>query len=114
MKTESINEEQMLEILDGACEGSTVSLTYEAGDMRTDKAKMDAERSVREGVGKNYHFGPLTKIWKNKNGKFVFSVFTDTRDTIKPDGTITRGNYRTYNPSLGKLTSLSVVSKKTN
>jgi hypothetical protein len=108
---EALSEEQMDQILEGVGPGSLVFVSYLAGRPPTEKALVESERAGREGLARRHYFGTLSSVWTTKEGDRVMRVFSDTRDTLQKDGSLTVGAWRTYNPTLGKLLTLKVVHK---
>ena len=111
MKT--LAESDVQQILGNVRPGSVVFLSYIAGRPPTAKAVVEAERTVKkDGIARRHVLGNLTEVFSSKKGDLCVRVFADTRDTLKKDGTLIRGGYRTYNVNLGKLLHLAVISEQ--
>jgi hypothetical protein len=105
-----LTADDVSEILKDVGPGSLLFLSYLAGKEPTERALLEAERTVREeGIAKRHVLGALSQVWESKKGDLCVRVFADTRDTINKDGSKTRGAWRTYNPNLGQLLSLEVI-----
>lgn len=106
---DQIRLEQMLRDINP---GSLLFVSYRAGRIPTPKAILEAERAVKhEGIPRRYALGTLTNMWIAKNGDTILTMYVDTRDTLKGDGSLKKGAYRSFNPSLGELLFLEVIEE---
>lgn len=103
-----MDEREMLEKLNGVPEGATLFVSYLAGRKPTARAFREAERARREGLSMRHFVGTLTGVWRTKKGEAVMTVLCDTRDDERRG---TEDGYRTFNPNLGQLLSVEVISR---
>lgn len=102
-----MTEQEMLQKLAGAQQGDTVFVSYLAGRAPNARAIREAERAKREGLAKRHFFGKLESVWTTKKGQSVVTVLCDNRDDERRG---TEDGYRTFNPALGTLLSIEVIS----
>lgn len=91
--------------------GSRVRVRYVEGLPVTPRAISEARTQRERGMDLRVFVGTLEAIGINQRGEFYFTLFTPDRDTIEPDGTCRRGNWRSFNPSIGELWGLSVLDR---
>lgn len=107
MKT--LNESDLLDALAAVPLGSVLFVSYVAGREPTERAKLEAAGEVP----RRYFTGVLHNVWKTKKGEWVLTMWVWNRKTIKKDGTVVEGGYRTMNPTLGELIVLDVIQPAT-
>ena len=107
-----INQAKMLEILKDVPPGSIVFVSYSAGRRPSDTALRESARAVEEGLALRHFTGKLEGV--HKKGKvhwdeWYFTVWVEERDSAKNG--MTPGNFRAFNPSLGRLHHLEVIQR---
>ncbi len=105
-----VNTNKMLETLKDVPAGSIVFVSYTAGRRPCPQALRECARAVDEGLALRHFTGKLEGVHKAKNGQYYFTVWVEERDSAK-DGSLTPGNFRAFNPSLGTLHTLEVIEK---
>lgn len=104
--------EKMDETLRGIPVGSLLFVSYRAGKIARERAVLEAHQTtVIEGIPRRYAIGHLCDVFTTKKGERCMRIFADTRHTLKKDGTLKKGAYRSYNPSLGELLFLEVLKE---
>lgn len=86
--------------------GSTVFVAYEAGRAPTARAVRESERAVAAGISPTHFVGKLTGVRLNKKGELFFTILTEERDDERLGA---REAFRSFNPGLGELRTLSVL-----
>jgi hypothetical protein len=107
-----INQAKMLEILKGVPPGSIIFVSYSAGRRPSPQALIESARAVEEGLALRHFTGKLEGV--HKKGKvhwdeYYFTVWVEERDSAKNG--MTPGNFRAFNPSLGRLHHLEVIQR---
>lgn len=91
---------------------STIFVSYIPGRKPHAKAYQEGERAVvDEGISPRHFTGTFQGLSKSKRGEMVFTIWTEERDSVGRDGSKTKGAYRAFNPSLGRLLTLEVVRR---
>lgn len=101
-----MNGQEMLDRVRGQ-EGSQVFVSYVPGREPTARAVREAGRSSRQGISRRHFVGTLHRVWRTKRGQPVITVLCDNRDDER---TGSQQGYRTFNPELGSLLVLEVLS----
>ncbi len=105
-----MTEEEVLIVLGGNAPGTKVFVSYLAAKNNPSlKAKLERRKAEVLGFSLRHFVGTLEAVKRNKNNETYILVWTETRDKLESDGEITEGNWRSLNPSLGKLLSLEVI-----
>ena len=93
--------------LESTPQGALLFVSYLAGREPKPRAILEAAPAIEAGMARRHFFGKLENLWVTKKGELVFTVLCDNRtnaDTGEPP------NYRTFNPCLGTLLGLEVIS----
>jgi hypothetical protein len=104
----SLTEKDVEQKLAGVPQGTELFVSYHAGRKSTDRAVREAQKADDIGIPKRWFEGKLQRVWRTKKGQLVLCVFTYTR--YNDQDPAAEGHYRTFNPSLGEVLSLEVVS----
>lgn len=102
---QTLNEQDMLNILSGTSAGSVVFVSYLAGRPPTARALQEAQPAIDAGLNRRHFVGTLEGVRWTKQNQLVMTVLCDNRyhaHTQSP-------RYRTFNPSLGRLLFLAVL-----
>lgn len=106
-----MNTAKMLELLKNVPLNSTLFVSYIAGRKAHSNAIMSARRALmEEGIASRHFTGIYKGVSVTKKGDHVLHMWVAERDTIRPDGTKVEGAFRTFNPNLGKLLTLEVLT----
>lgn len=101
-----MNEAELVAALAGVPEGADLHVQYVAGREPTPRAVREARRSEAAGIPRRSFFGKLHRVWRTKGkGEVVLTVLCENRDDER---TGAQEAYRTFNPSLGTLVSVTV------
>lgn len=92
---------QMLQKLQNVHVGSEVFVSYLAGRPSTPTARRQAHRAIQAGINKRHFTGTFSSVWRAKNGDICLTLKEVNEREL---------HYRTFNPSLGTLLSLEVMS----
>jgi hypothetical protein len=110
---QTINESEMVELLQDMPEGTTAFVSYVAGRRCTERAIEEARpHTEKPRQPRRYFFGQIHRLFQNRHNEWCLTLFAENRDTIK-DGIRFRGGYRTFNPNLGKLVVLALIRPAT-
>lgn len=102
-----MDEREMVDALAGVPEGASLHVEYVAGREPTERAVREARRSEAAGIPRRSFFGKLHRVWRTKGkGEAVLTVLCANRDDER---TGAQEAYRTFNPSLGTLLSVTVL-----
>jgi|SRR5579885_586651 len=107
-----VNTAKMLEVLKDVPPGSIVFVSYTAGRQGSPKAAQEAARAVEEGLALRHFTGKLEGVHQKlkRPNEWYFTLWVEERDSIK-DGQVTQGNFRAFNPSLGRLHHIEVIER---
>lgn len=108
MKT--MNEAEMLEKLAGCGRGTRVFLSYIAGRVNLHpNAQAERERAEDEGLNLRHYTGTLESLRDTSKGQKLLTLWVEERDSHTPEGALVPGNYRAFNPNLGRMLTLEVL-----
>lgn len=106
----TLNEQTMLSVLETAGIGTKVFVSYLPGrPVKGFTPLIEAQRAVDEGIALRHFTGTLEGLKVNKKGEAYMILWSLERDSLQPDGSLTEGNYRAMNPSLGELLTIEVL-----
>ena len=107
-----VNQATMLEILKDIPPGSVIFVSYSAGRQPCPQALRESARAVEEGIALRHFTGKLEGVHKKvrSRNEWYFTLWVEERDSEK-NGTLTPGNFRAFNPSLGRLHHIAVIEK---
>lgn len=97
---------QMLQKLQGLQRGAQLFVSYEAGRPSGEVGIAQAKRARIQGIKARHYTGALVNVQMTRRGDITITLFVNERDS----GDGQPGNYRVFNPSLGNLVSLEVLS----
>lgn len=108
-----LNGNDVLKVLENLPVDSIVFVSYIPGRKPHAKAFEAGERAVvDEGISPRHFTGKFKGVRRTaKLQEVVFTLWVEERDSVHRDGTKTVGAFRAFNPSLGKLLTLTVVHK---
>jgi hypothetical protein len=106
-----VNQAKMLEILGDVPPGSIIFVSYSAGRPPSDTALRESARAVEEGLALRHFTGKLEGVHKKKVrwDEYYFTLWVEERDSAKNG--MTQGNFRAFNPSLGRLHHIEVIER---
>ena len=97
--------QQMEDALNGVAPGAMLFVSYVAGREPTALAIDEARPHTENPTRSRRHFvGTLSSVWTAKNGDPIMTIKAHNR------GLDTKGAYRSFNPNLGTLLSVQVLS----
>ena len=102
-----INENELNEMLTGITLGSEVMVSYLSGGKTTARATREAKKATDAGINRRWLTGKLSGVFRNKQGELCVCIFSYTRSN--EDAPEAEGNYRTINPSKGKLLTFELI-----
>jgi len=106
----TLNEQAMLKALANAGVGSKVFVSYLPGrPAKGFTGLLEAQRAIDEGLSLRHFTGTLEALKVNKKDEAYMLLWALERDSLQSDGSLTEGNYRAMNPSLGKLLTIEVL-----
>ena len=106
-----LNAAATLKILKNLPLESVLFVSYIAGREPKPQALETANRAVHdEGISPRHFTGTFKGVWITLKGEVAFTLWVEERDSIARDGSKSPGAYRTFNPSLGQLMTLEVLS----
>ena len=103
-----LTEKEVQDKLEGVPEGAEIFVSYLAGRVATARAQREARKADDLGFSRRWLQGKLHKVWTTKKGELAVCLFTYTRYNEQEPAA--EGHYRTFNPSLGTVLALEVVS----
>lgn len=108
-----LNATQVMKVLENLPLNSVVFVSYIAGRKPHAKAYQEGERAVEdEGISPRHFTGTFQGVrLAGKHKEPVFTLWVEERDSVHRDGKKTPGAFRAFNPSLGKVLTLEVVSR---
>lgn len=96
----------MLARLSNVSRGTLLFVSYAAGREPTARAIEEARPHTENPKRSRRHFvGELSSVWTARNGDTIMTVYVHNRDTGGEPGA-----YRSFNPALGELLALEVLS----
>jgi hypothetical protein len=102
----------MVAALKDVPKGSTIFVSYIPGRPAAAQALREGERATAEGVSPRHFTGRLDRVWQTKRYReWCFTLWVEERDSTHRNGTMTRGAFRAFNPSLGRLLTLEVIQR---
>lgn len=100
----------MVQKLSGLPQGTFLFVSYLVGRPPTARAIEEARPHTENPTRARRHFvGVLTRVWTARNGDPIMTIHADNRDTIV-NGFRIQGGYRSFNPALGELLAVEVLS----
>lgn len=98
--------EQMKDALKGVSPGQTLFVSYLVGREPTERAIREALPHTTNPFRSRRHFvGEFANVRTTKNGDEILTIHAQNRNTgDKP------GGYRSFNPRLGQLLGLTILS----
>jgi len=101
-----MNSEQMVNTLKNVPEGALLFVSYIAGREPTERAIQEAKPHTENPARSRRHFvGTLSRVWTARNGDPILTIHAHNRNTGDK-----AGGYRSFNPSLGQLLAVQVLS----
>ena len=105
-----MDAEAMRKALSGIPEGTLLFVSYEAGREPTDRAIREASRHTTNPTRpRRSYVGTFVGVRRTKKSDLVMTIFAHNRDT-ESGGSLREGGYRTFNPAVGSLLRIEVLS----
>lgn len=103
-----MTEHEVTKKLEGVPPGTEIFVSYRAGGPVSLRAEFEARKASDNGYNRRFLQGKLERVFTNKRGQLAVCLFTYTRYNLdRPEA---EGHYRTFNPSVGQVLSLEVLS----
>lgn len=106
-----ISSQEMMELLKDCGRGTLLFISYKAAREPSERALLESERAVQEGMARRHFVGTLESLWLSRKGEPILTILAYNRDRVV-EGRLVEGAYRSFNPAIGELHALSIIEAR--